>query len=127
MKKIWRSIGKSLGLGLAILVVLVIYAYGFQVTQVNFTEIRSPQRQASLARVLRALARPDLIRYQEQNINVEAPVSVPCQAGSPTSTPASSGPYLVLNPPCADPRTQLQVEGFNFPSGARSTVYFVPP
>jgi phosphonate ABC transporter permease subunit PhnE len=122
-----RSGWASLRLGLAILVGLVIYAYGFQVTQVSFTEIRSERRQESLTRVLRALARPDFIEYEQTEIAVEAPVYVPCPAGGFTPPePDKSGPYLVVTPACAEPRTPVQVEGFNFAPGTRGPLNFIP-
>ena len=55
-----NSLLRSLMLGIAIILGIIIYAYGFQVTQVSLDEINSPRRQESLTRVLRALARPDL-------------------------------------------------------------------
>ena len=51
---------RSLRLGLFIIIGIVIYAYGFTVTQVNLDELDSPARQESLTRIIRALARPDL-------------------------------------------------------------------
>jgi len=70
--------GKSIRLGVIILFCLVVYAYGFQVTQVSFKEINSPRRQESLTRVLRALAKPDLLEYQQVETIIKAPIYVPC-------------------------------------------------
>ena len=50
------SLRKSILLGLSVLAVLFVYAYGFDITKVSLEELRSPQRQQSLARVTRALA-----------------------------------------------------------------------
>ena len=41
---------------------VIVYAYGFDVTNVNLDEIKSETRQTQLVRVLRALARPALSR-----------------------------------------------------------------
>ena len=64
MKK-GRNFLKSLGLGLALLSGFVIYAYGFQVTQVDLEETQSPRRQEQLIRILRALARPHIIEFEQ--------------------------------------------------------------
>ena len=46
---------------------VLIFAYGFQVTQVNLEELGSETRQQSLARIMRALARPD---FQHVSLHV---------------------------------------------------------
>ena len=51
---------RSLRLVLFILAAVLIYAYGFQVTNVNLDEIQSEVRQTRLVRIIRALFQPDL-------------------------------------------------------------------
>jgi phosphonate ABC transporter permease subunit PhnE len=129
LKRMFTILPRSLKMGLLVLAVLVMYAYGFQVTKVNLTEIRSLQRQESLARVLRALARPDIFAFEETEISVEHPFFVPCPAGgAPQATPPEqAGPHLVVNAPCAEPRSQIQVEGVGFAPNTSGELYFVPP
>jgi phosphonate ABC transporter permease subunit PhnE len=122
---------KSLLLGLVVLAGLIVYAYGFQVTGVNFQEINSPRRQESLARVLRALARPDILEYEKEEKRVETLISVPCPPGVDPSAPAqspqdTSGQYLVA-PACAEPRSRAMVEGFNFEPNTQGRLSFIPP
>lgn len=121
--------GKSIKLGLIILLGLVVYAYGFEVTQVSLDQISSPRRQESLTRVLRALARPDIFTYEQTETQVQAPILVPCPAaGEPDfPEPDTSGPYLVVTPNCADPRAEVQVEGFNFAPNSEGPLFFIPP
>lgn len=120
---------KSLRLGLFVLAALVIYAYGFQVTDVNLDEIQSETRQTRLARIIRALFRPDLFEYEREEFQVNTPISVPCPAGGvqPTPPPTAGEPYLVLTPPCADPRAEVTVEGFNFEPNTVGPLNFIPP
>ena len=61
---------RSLRLGLLIAVGLVIYAYGFQVTNVNLDEIQSETRQTRLTRIIRALFRPDIFEYERQEVQI---------------------------------------------------------
>jgi phosphonate ABC transporter permease subunit PhnE len=121
----WR---RSLGLGLAVISGLIIYAYGFQVTKISLDETRSERRQASLVRILRALAQPDVIAYDTAETTVEAAVQVPCPAGGFTSiAPAVSGAYLVVSPACAAGGSQVKVEGFNFQPETSGPLNFIPP
>ena len=96
---------RRLALVLAIIAAVVIYAYGFQVTQVSLEETSDPLRQERFVRILRALARPDVFTYEKEEFTVETPMQVPCRAADGTPAPvADTGkPYLVVTPVCADP------------------------
>lgn len=123
-----RSLVKSLRLAAIVLLGLIIYAYGFQVTKVSFQEIRSETRQERLTRVLRALAQPDIIRFEQEESVVETSVRVPCPAeGFTPPAPDTSGPYLVLTPGCAGPRQEIRIEGFNFAPKIFGPINFIPP
>lgn len=122
------SIFKSLRLGLIVLFCLIVYAYGFQVTQVSFKEISSQRRQESLTRVLRALARPDLIEYKQEETIIKTSIYVPCpESEIPSIEIDKSKPYLVLTPACSEPRKQIQIEGYNFTPKSEGSLYFIPP
>lgn len=120
---------KSISIGAIVLLVLVIYAYGFQITKVNLEELRRDTRQASLQRVIRALAKPEIFEYDQTEQIINYPVYIPCHAdGTTPSIPehALSDPYLVLTPGCASPGGTIQVEGFNFAPNVTGPVRFVP-
>ncbi len=122
------SLLKSVGLGAAIAAALVIYAYGFQVTQINLEEAREPRRQTQLTRILRALAQPDILAYDKEEFQVNAPIQIPCPAGGPAlPAPDTGGPYMVLTPPCAGPGSEITVEGFNFEPNTTGPLNFIPP
>jgi phosphonate ABC transporter permease subunit PhnE len=122
------SLFRSLLTGLLVVFVILVFAYGFQVTKVSFDQINSPTRQESLTRVLRALAHPDLFEYDQIETNVEVPIYVPCQLGAePPQTPDNGEAYLVLTPACADPRATITIEGFNFLANSTGPVAFIPP
>lgn len=120
---------RSLGLAIGIILAFVIFAYGFEVTRVNLAELGSPTRQESLARILRALARPDFFTYDQEEFQVEVPIYVPCPPGgaSAASPPATGGPYIVVTPACAEPETEITVEGFNFEPNVTGPLNFIPP
>ncbi len=126
MKK--SSLFRSLGLALFVLAAVLVYAYGFDVTQVNLDEIRSEDRQTRLIRIIRALAQPDLFEYEREEFLVDAPIKVPCPPGGvELPEPDTSAPYLVVTPPCADPRAEVTVEGFNFEPNTTGPLNFIPP
>lgn len=128
MKKEVKHLAKSIGIGLAIVFALVIYAYGFKVTKVNLDETRSPRRQEQLARILRALAKPDLIEFKQTEFLVDLPIMVPCPEGGFTPPEQdTSKPYIVAAPACADPGSLAQIEGYNFAPNAEGPINFIPP
>src|SRR5215211_9279130 len=104
---------KSLQIGLVVLFGLFVYAYGFQITKVDLEDLRSERRQESLVRVMRALAKPDIFEYEQNEQVINAPVYVTCPAsGAPALEVNTSSAYLVISPTCANPGEKLQVEGF---------------
>ena len=120
---------KSISIGALVLLVLVIYAFGFQITKVNLEELRSETRQASLQRVVRALAQPEILEYDQTEQIINFPLFVPCHIdGTLPSAPehAASDPYLIITPGCASPGDTVQVEGFDFAPNVTGPVRFVP-
>jgi phosphonate ABC transporter permease subunit PhnE len=126
--KKYKQLFRSLGLGLAIILAVVIYAYGFQVTRVNLEETRSPRRQEQLVRIIRALARPDIVEYDQEEMLVRQPVMVPCPPGGylPPETD-EDGPYMIVDPVCAEPGEMVVVRGYNYVPGIRGNISFIPP
>ncbi|CAG0954989.1 Phosphate-import permease protein PhnE [Anaerolineales bacterium] len=128
MKNKKASPWKSIRTGLFTLLALVIFAYGFQITRVNLEELRSGKRQESLVRVTRALAKPDILEYEQVEEVVNQPIYVPCpqSGGNSTTEQNSSEPYIVITPACASPGELIQVEGFNFAPYTVGPLRFVP-
>lgn len=123
-------LGRALLILFAVVFGFLIYAYGFQVTKVNLEETRSPRRQEQLFRILRALAQPDLIEYDQRETSAQTPVFLPCpESGglAGAAVAAASGPRITLDPGCAAAGERLTVVGEGFPAGADGRVYFVPP
>ena len=119
---------KSARLAILIILIVIIYAYGFQVTQMGFEEIYSPVRQQSLTRVIRALFHPDIVEYDQIETQVETPFYTPCPSGTfDIPEPGPNEAYLVATPECADPRTTITVEGFDLTPNKRGQLYFIPP
>ncbi len=127
MKNKNSSPWKSLQVGLAALAVLIVYAYGFEITKIDLEELRSEQRRTSLVRVTRALAQPDIFEYEQGVEQFTAPVYVTCPPGGVSpEEPDTSGAYVVVTPACAEPGETVTVEGYNFLPNGSGPVRFVP-
>ncbi len=111
---------------LFIIIGFLVYAYGVDTTAVTLEKIEDEQRQTNLFRILRALAHPDILERDTEEVSVEAEIFVPCGDTQPAA-PDTSGPYLVLDPPCADPETDIQISGFGFAPGTSGPLFFIPP
>ena len=73
-----KSLFKSIVVGLSVVLGLIIFAYAFQVTDVNFETTRSEVRLTQLTRVLRALVQPSIMEYEKEELVVMAPFYLPC-------------------------------------------------
>jgi phosphonate ABC transporter permease subunit PhnE len=106
---------RSIGVGLAVLTVLFIYAFGFQVTKVDLSETKSENRREQLTRILRALAHPELFEFETEDSVTSLSIMIPCpEGGFQPDSPDTNGPYLVMTPACANGLETAVVEGFNF-------------
>lgn len=102
------------------------YAYGIDVTDVNLDEIESEQRQTNLFRIVRALAHPDILSRDTEEVTISAEIYVPCGA-TEAAAPDTSGAYLLIDPSCADPEAEVIVSGFGFAPGSQGPISFIPP
>ena len=110
----------------AVIGVIVIYAYGFEVTRVTFDEVRSETRLTQLTRIMRALAQPDLLEYDQEETDVDYAFHLPCpETGFPETPVRGSGPYMIVTPVCAGPKEIVTIEGFDFLPDTRGPVNFL--
>jgi ABC-type phosphate/phosphonate transport system permease subunit len=107
-------------------VLIVVYAYGFQVTQVDLEKPKEERRQTQLTNIIRGLAQPRLIEYEEERLEIDAPVMMPCN--NQVSLPAvdKSGRYIEVTPNCVEPGSEVIVKGYNFTPDETVFLFFVP-
>ena len=74
---------------LGVIAAIFVYALAFDYTNVDLAQVSSETRQQSLTRILRALARPELVTYDQERVVTQLDVSVPC--GAPTPVTSSGG------------------------------------
>jgi ABC-type phosphate/phosphonate transport system permease subunit len=111
---------------LAIVVGVGIYAYAFDKTGVNFDEIQDETRQASLVRILRKIAQPELLTYETVETNLDAQFMSPCPSGGFTpDEPNPSEPHTTVTPSCVEPGEDVTVEGFNLDANRGGDILFI--
>jgi phosphonate ABC transporter permease subunit PhnE len=127
MEKKKPSLMQSLGRTLAIALVIIAFAYGVQVTDVNFETTRSEQRLTQLQRVIRALVKPDIIEFETEDTDVEIPFYLPCPEDQEIEIPQpdTSGPYLTASVYCASPKENVVINGFNFNPFSKGPLNFI--
>ena len=127
MEKKKPSLLRSLGTALGIIGVFFVFAYGVNVTDVNFDTTRDENRLTQLKRVIRALVRPDIIEYETIDTEVEIPFYLPCPEDQnieiPDVDPAE--PHLIASAYCASPKETIIIQGRNFKPHSRGPVNFV--
>jgi len=127
MNKKKPSLLRSLGTTLVVFLVVVVFAYGVQVTNVNFETTRSEDRLTQLKRVIRALVKPDIIEYDTDDIDIEIPFYLPCPEDQDIEIPKpeTDQPYLIASVYCASPEETVIIEGFNFAPTSKGPLNFV--
>jgi phosphonate ABC transporter permease subunit PhnE len=117
---------RSLWVGVAIIAGLLVYAYGFEQTEVDLSRIRAEDRQERLVNIVRALARPDLIEYDRAETVTELEFSIPCPSDRGSPAVPSEDRYIQATPACAEPRAEVLLEGFGFPANQSVRLALVP-
>jgi len=108
-------------------IAIFVYAYGVQVTDVDFAEFRKATRQTSRERIMRQLASPDIFDFEVEEFVAAVPIWMPCSPDAPPLPEVdTSGPYLVIYPTCGSYNEYINVKGFNFEPGTHGPVSFVP-
>jgi len=111
----------------SIVAIVVTYAFAFQRTDVSLDAIKDENRRTSLVRIIRGIARPDLIEYDEIDTFHTVQIMVPCpDDGFVPEAPDTTGPYLEASPSCAAPGEHVTVTGHNFTPGTKAPVSFIP-
>jgi len=123
-----RGLRRTVLFILAMVFGVIVYAYGFDVTDVNLDEIKSETRQTQLVRVLRSLARPDLLTYERVDTATNVTFAMPCPSGGfVPDEPDPDARHITVDPACVEPGGKITVRGTNFSANARGTLYQVPP
>jgi len=107
-------------------VLIVVYAYGFQVTQVDLEKPKEERRQTQLTNIIRGLAQPRLVEYEEERLEIDAPVMMPCNNQVSLPPVDKSGRYIEVTPNCVGLGNEVTVKGYNFTPDETVFLFFVP-
>jgi phosphonate ABC transporter permease subunit PhnE len=107
---------------------ILIYAYGWHVTDISLEEIQEESRQKQVTRALRELLSPVLFEWDTESELAHAEFFIPC-TDTPTAPPdiVEGQPYLTLSPNCGAARDEISIEGFNFRRYSDGHVRWTPP
>ncbi len=120
----WRSFR----LFLLVIFVVVVYAYGSQVTQVNLQEAQKPARQEQLVRIIRGLAQPDLLYFDQESQTATTQMLTPCSAADfQPPAPPTGGPVIRLDKMCGAVGDTVHVEGSGFRPNTVGSLRWKPP
>ena len=122
-----RSLRRTLWILFAVVAGFVVYAYGFQVVDVNLDRIGDPIRQERISNVIRALGSPDLLIYEAIATDLDVEFAMPCPTGGFEPAESDDGAKISINPTCADPRAVVTVLGEGFAQNEAINIFFVPP
>ncbi|MEM7332900.1 MAG: ABC transporter permease subunit [Chloroflexota bacterium] len=110
------------------LFVLVLYAYGTDVTQVNLEEPQDPNRQEVAVRVIRALARPDFLDYREETRSMDITIRMPCPEDVKGSQTSLEDRQTVLIPNCVNTtQDSVVLQGSGFRPRTDGIIRWYPP
>jgi len=121
-----KPISHSLRTLLIVVAVCVVYAIGLQVTQVNLETPKEPRRQAQLTNIIRGLASPRLFAYEEERLQIDAPVLMPCDPTVALPPVDTSGRYIEVIPDCVALGQQVTVNGHSFEPAETVYLFFIP-
>lgn len=123
-----RSSLRRLLIVVAVVVGIVIFAYGFKVTDIDLNQTQDPVRQGSLQRAMRELLSPDIFDQETTSEVSSATFQKEC-SGQPVEQPAheEGQPYVQLTPDCGVRGDVVTVEGFNFAANSTGRVFLIRP
>ena len=122
-----RNPRRRLWIILALIGSFLLYGYAVQETDVDLAEVQSETRRASLVRIMRNLAQPNLITFDDAEVVISADVLIPCPPSGVGPEADTSGPaYIVVEPSCADPGDTVTITGVGFEAESRGNTTFRP-
>ncbi len=107
--------------------VVILFAYAIQKTQINLEEPLEPRRQENLQGLIRDLAQPDLLTYNNQTRSTIMSIRMPCPEEIRGSQVSIEDRVAVLTPNCASTtQDPLNLSGEGFASNVDVAVLWYP-
>ena len=109
---------------IAIILFVVTFAWSWNVAEVDFTELVTGLPAGM--KMARAFAVPDFFERPTEEHSVRQPLPVPCGVAE-TPPPQTSGPRIVLDPPCGDVGDPLIIDGYDLPPNTEVSIRWEMP
>ena len=125
-----RPAFRRLMIVLGIAVAVVVYAYGFEQTEVSLDETQDEVRQASVTRALRELFAPDIFDQDTESEFASANFVIGCgEDSTAVEQPAQTDgdPFITLSTTCGTRDDMVTIEGFDFHASTPGVVRWIPP
>lgn len=107
---------------------MLIYSYGWTVTDIDLRLPQEAIRQESLTRAMRELLSPRLFDQSREVATFEAPILMDCSSGeAPAQAAETTEVYVVVEPACAVPDDIVTIRIFNAEPNADARVRWQPP
>lgn len=117
-----KSARRRLYAVLGVVAAIVIYGLAVERTGVSLDEITSESRQTQLVRIIRSLANPELVTYDNELVNTDVEYFIPCQGDE---GPAGNG-GVTVDPGCGEPGDIVTVTGTGFDPFTEGRIQFIP-
>jgi phosphonate ABC transporter permease subunit PhnE len=125
-----RAAFRRLVIVIAAAVGLVIFAYGWSVTQINLERPQEPVRQQNVGNALRELLSPNVLeqQYEIQATTISFLIECPADFQPPAAPPAAEGqPSIVVSPACGSANEKITVQGVNFYPDSLARMTWITP
>jgi phosphonate ABC transporter permease subunit PhnE len=107
---------------------MLIYSYGWTVTDIDLTLPQESLRQESLTRAMRELLSPRLFDQSRELATFTAPILMDCASGeAPAQSAETTEVYVVVEPACASVDEIVTIRIYNAAPNADARVRWQPP
>jgi len=120
LKPLFKSLGKILAIGIFIAALIL----SIRVTDPDMVKLVSSFPKAKS--IMGQLLSPELIDRESEIVTVSQVVPVPCGSVANPDVPVS-GPRIVIDPPCGDPKAKVLVKGYELPKNAELSIRWILP
>jgi phosphonate ABC transporter permease subunit PhnE len=109
---------------------LIIFAYGWSVTDINLERPQEPIRQQNVGNALRELLSPNVLEqdYEIQDTTVSFALGCPEGFEAPAAPAIEAGiPYITVTPACGASNEKITVQGYNFYPDSLARMTWITP
>ncbi len=106
---------------------VIVYAYGWQVTDIDLEATQDERRQASVQRALQELFAPDLFDQNTESVFADTDFLMNCSDTPPAPPERTDQAYVVISPTCGQSGDIITIEGYNFEANSPAALRWIPP